>query len=494
MSLRVAMVSAEVVPWAWSGGLGDVVGALPAALQATGSVEPTIFMPLHKAVRANADRLGRMLAPTEVSVDLPIGDRRIQGRFWRWDRVGEPAVCFLEADELFDLEQLYTYARGSEDTENLARFTFFCRAVRQGAAALMGGAPDILHAHDWMTAPAVIELHQDADPAWAKTRTVFTIHNLAYQGRFPRAEALRLGMKVNADLEDPADPSGTVNLVKAALATADAVSTVSARYAAEIRTPTFGAGLDKWINEQARPITGILNGIDTRSWDPSADLFLPATYGHGRMAGKAFCREALVRSQRLRAGTGDLVLGMVARLVDQKGLDLVAPLVRHLPGLGASLVILGEGDPAIEAELTALARDWPHHLSVHVGFDLPASHRIYAGSDAFLVPSRFEPCGLTQLYAMRYGSVPIVHATGGLADTVHDPGDREIARGEGTGFAFHRATADDLAVAVARAARIFREEPEAWRGLVARGMARDHSWARPASATVSLYQGVLARG
>lgn len=486
--LRVAHVSSEVAPWAKSGGLGDVLGALPPALHALGDVQVATFCPLHRAVRKTANQQARLLEDTGVRATLPVGEAEHSGRWLVHRAEGQPPVYFLEEDGLFDRADLYTaYEQGTHGSDNGRRFAFFARAALQAAPELMGGPLDVLHAHDWQGAPALLYLKGPDASAHPGTRGVLTIHNLAYQGIFRGSDARALGLELDADLQHPGEPH-LLNLLKGGIGAADAVTTVSPRYAEEITTPAFGQGLDAWLRARAAPVRGILNGIDTDEWDPSRDLALPATYSAEALSGKATCRRQLLRDMGLPADGEDLVLGLVSRMVSQKGLDLVLGLVPHLERLRARLVVLGTGAWELEDAFRAGARAFPDRLAARIAFKVPLSHRITAGADAFLVPSRFEPCGLTQLYALRYGTVPIVHAVGGLADTVRDPGDAALARGEGTGFCFHEPSSDALIETVARAARLFHGDPEGWRRLQLAGMGRDSSWAPSAERYRALYR------
>ncbi len=321
---------------------------------------------------------------------------------------------------------------------------------------------------------------------------MLTIHNLAYQGVFQAEEADAMGLPLDAGLRHPG-LTPLVNLLKGAIAAADVVTTVSPRYAEEITTPHFGHGLDGWLKERGSrgthpPVTGILNGIDMDEWNPGADLALPASYTAEALSGKATCRAALLREMGLSSDTNDLVLGVVSRMASQKGLDLVLGLVPHLERLGARLVVLGTGEEALEEGFRAASAALPDRVAARIAFKVPLSHRITAGADAFLIPSRFEPCGLTQLYAMRYGTVPIVHAVGGLADTVTDPGDESLAAGDGTGFCFGEPSEGALRHAVERASKLFHGDPEGWHRLQLAGMERDWSWERSAVRYAELYR------
>ncbi|HUH01624.1 MAG TPA: glycogen/starch synthase, partial [Kofleriaceae bacterium] len=313
------------------------------------------------------------------------------------------------------------------------------------------------------------------------TPSVLTIHNLAYRGLFDKEIMTTLGLPWSRFTLDDFEYFDQLSFLKAGIASAAAVTTVSPSYAREILQPGTGQELAGFLAERARHLTGILNGIDTEAWDPATDPALPARYHRDDLAGKLACRKALARELDLTLGPGTLLAGMVSRFAEQKGLDLVAELVPELDELGISLVVLGTGEAVLEERFRLLAARHPTALTVRVGFDVRLARRIYAGCDALLMPSRFEPCGLNQLYAMRYGTVPIVHAVGGLRDSVDDT----------TGIRFDHADVPGLRWAVTRAAEIFRGEPAVWRAMVGAGMARDWSWDQSARAYLDLYRRIV---
>lgn len=480
--LRVVMLCSEVVPYAKTGGLADVAGALPRALASRGH-EVHVVMPLYS--RVDRDRHGVM--PLGDSVEAPMGGwNETVGLHTARRREGEPHVWML-AHSHFDRPELYG-EHGGDYGDNHRRFGVFCRAalelVRQRFPR-----PDVLHLHDWQTGLAAVDLRADAgrystDPAFEDTRVVFTIHNLAYAGAAP-AEALgELGLSPNLYHPEALEFYGRLALIKGGLVFADALTTVSPRYALEIQTPELGFGLDGLLRARARSLVGILNGIDVDEWNPATDPHLPAHYSIEDLSGKAACKTALQKEMGLEVRADAPLFGVVARLAWQKGIDLVADVADKLCEAGAQLAILGRGEADLERQLVDISGRRPGKLAVRVDFDEGLAHRIEAGSDAFLMPSRYEPCGLNQLYSLRYGTVPVVRAVGGLDDTVEE---LDAARDSGTGFKFGSATPEALWGTLERVLDTFHRR-EVWHALVRRGMAKDFSWDASAAAYERLYE------
>jgi starch synthase len=326
--------------------------------------------------------------------------------------------------------------------------------------------------------------HEHAqDPALARARTVFTIHNLAYQGIFPKHAVPALGLPWTVFRYDGMEFHDHLSFMKAGLVFADALTTVSPTYAREILAPDGGAGLDPVLRHREADLTGILNGIDTAEWDPARDPYLPGRFSSGELAGKALCKAALQRELGLPARPEVPLVGMVGRLAEQKGIELVAAALGRLGERDVQLAVLGSGDRGLESVFLRASREQPHKVAARIGFDEGLAHRIEAGSDLFLMPSRFEPCGLNQLYSLRYGTLPVVRAVGGLEDTVLD----SDAPGRGTGFKFRAYSSDALLQAIDRALEAYRD-PEGWAEMVRRGMAQDFSWDRSAASYEALYQ------
>lgn len=487
--LRILCVAPEVAPFARTGGLGEVTGALPKALALLGH-DVRIVMPLYQTVRDRGFPL--TLLPVSLQVPLAFGSRTARG--WQSRLPGletsakEVPVYCIEQDEYFARSHLYGDENG-DYADNAVRFVFFCRAALELVRQL-GWFPHLFHCHDWQTAllPAYLRFLPGLDARLSAAATVYTIHNLAYQGVFPVWTFPLTGLPPTLFQPDGVEFFGSVNCMKAGVLYADLLTTVSPTYAEEICTPEFGFGLDGVLRLRRAELVGILNGVDYTVWNPEHDPFLAAPYSAADVSGKALCKAALLRTFRLPADLTTPLIGMVSRLVDQKGFDLLAAALDRLLAMNLRLVILGSGYAPYEEFLTALQRTYPQKIGVRLGFDDQLAHQIEAGSDCFLMPSRYEPCGLNQMYSLRYGTIPIVRATGGLKDTVvpFDP-----ATGEGTGFVFHHASGDALLAAVSQAVEVFADR-SSWHRLMQNAMAQDFSWERSALHYVALYRRAVA--
>ncbi len=477
--MRVVHLAAEASPYAKTGGLGDVLGALPAALSRAG-VETTIVLPGYRGARA---AVTRAVATVAARVSSRIAEATIRAI----DDAPVPTML-VDAPRYFDRAELYGEG-GRDYTDNAERFVFFCRAALEWLRT-WPHAPDVVHVHDWQAALAPVFLAAERPVETERTRTVLTVHNLAYQGRFWAADWQLLNLDRRLFAVNGLEFYGDINFLKGGIVFADAVTTVSPRYADEIRTTAFGEGLDGVLRWRGADVHGILNGVDYAIWDPATDPTIAARYDRHEHAGKARCKAALQEQVGLDVDARVPLLGVVSRLAAQKGIDLVADVAAELvASTDVQLVILGSGDPALEAALRRLHDAWPSRVALHLGFDDVLAHRIEAGADAFLMPSRYEPCGLSQLYSLRYGTVPIVHATGGLADTVED--DDPPLR-VGTGFTFTPFTRDAFLRAIRRALATWRDAGR-WDAIVERGMAADFSWDAAASRYRALYEAVRGR-
>jgi starch synthase len=478
--LRILYVAAEVAPFAKTGGLADVAGALPQALARLGH-DVRVVMPLYRGVEAITGSL-RVVLPR---VTVPIGDRAVEGALLEGRLGGQVPVYFVAHDGYYDRPALYG---ASDDCE---RFVFFCRSVLTALPSL-GWMPQIVHANDWQAGlmPVYLETLYRDTPAYADVATVFTAHNLAYQGVFWHYDLPMTGL--GWDLFTPAGLEfyGHLSLLKGGLVFADMLTTVSPTYAREIQTPAFGERMDGVLRERSGDLLGILNGLDVERWNPATDADIPKRFGRDDPGGKAACTAALRDEMKLPdSGRRTPLVGVVSRLAAQKGLDLVAEAVPAILAAGGQLVVLGSGEEPLERLLGELARDHPESVAVRIGFDDRLARRIYAGADVFLMPSRYEPCGLGQLIALRYGTVPVVRRTGGLTDTVR-PWDGTT--GDGTGFLFDELSADACATALARAFAV-HAEPAAWRRLVANAMAADFSWDASAESYVTCYRRAIRK-
>lgn len=486
--LRILFVSAEVSPFARTGGLGDVVSALPLVLAAHG-LDVRIVMPLYQAVRHHGVPL--TLVFNDLRIPLIFGERTAQ--IWQGDLPGGSSgksvpVYFIEQDDYFARPELYGDDIG-EYNDNPFRFTFFCRAAL-ALAERLEWFPHVIHCHDWHTGlvPAYVRFPPGLDSRLTSAATLFTIHNLAYQGVFPAATFNQTGLPPQLFQAAGVEFFGNVNFMKAGLYYADFLTTVSPTYAEEICTPEYGYGLDGVLRERRQALVGIVNGADYDIWNPATDPTLVANYSLDDPNGKARCKLALLRKFGMLEDLDLPVFGMVTRFADQKGIDLVAEALERLFALNSSVVILGSGERRYEELFSALGRRYPDRLGIRLGFNDELSHQIQAGSDCLLMPSRFEPCGLTQMYAMRYGTIPIVRATGGLRDTVSQ---FDLATRQGTGFVFSEPTAAALTGAVSAAVSVFNNK-ETWRQLQRNAMTQDFSWDRSALRYLELYHQAVA--
>ena len=481
MAPRVAIVSSEATPFAKTGGLADMVGALAASLTRQG-VDASLVLPAYRSVLRREE-----VVPTGISFDVPVADG-----FERADVLegvvgsGTPAF-FVRADRFFDREGLYG-PPGSEYPDNADRFAFFGRAVLE--LLERKGPPDVLHGHDWQAAFAVAvhKLQRERHPGLGTVRSMLTVHNVGYQGLFDGQAFSRL-LVHSASYWPHFEFYGRISFLKAGLTLADRLTTVSPTYAREILTAEQGHGLDGVFRERAADLTGVLNGADYDVWDPSVDPYLPHRYSADDPAGKRACKADLLRRLELPNGGGP-VLGMVARLVDQKGVDIVAGAAAALLDRELQLVVLGAGDRRYEELLREIAGRAPERVAVRIGFDDELAHVIEAGSDIFLMPSSYEPSGLNQLYSLRYGTIPIVRATGGLRDSVTA---FDAATGEGTGFVFEDYSSKALVGAVDEALACYRQ-PEAWAALMRNAMRQDFSVDRAAARYADLYEELAPSG
>jgi len=467
------MVSSEAAPFAKTGGLADVVGALPSALRSFGD-EVAVIIPRYGSI--DLKRMRR------VYDDLPIylGSTRYDTSIYQAPE--EYPLYLLDCPLLFDRKGFYGDA-GVDYPDNHIRFAVFSRGAIAAARVLF--RTEILHCHDWQSGPVAPYLRTlfSTDPTFMGVKTLFTIHNLGYQGLFPPTVLPTVALDPDVFRPGGMEFFGKVSYIKGGIEFADAINTVSPTYAREIQTPEYGFGLDGALRARASVLTGILNGVDYREWNPETDQFLPAQYSADDLSGKQICKQQLLAEFGLNADAIDRPLaGVVSRFTPQKGTELIAEIAARLVAEDVYLVALGSGDPALEETFRSLAAEFPGRIGVRVGFDNGLAHRIEAGADMFLMPSRYEPCGLNQIYSLRYGTVPVVRATGGLDDTIE----------EGTGFKFWGYSAESLFLAVRVAAQTFAN-PEPWQEMMRRGMRKDFSWRASAAAYSALYQQLLGR-
>jgi starch synthase len=469
-SLRLAILSAEAVPFAKTGGLADVAGALPKALTAAGA-EVLLSLPLYEQI----DRalLGGMVIDN-LEVEWP--GRLARAQVWYSDAPGAPTFL-IDAPEYFARPSIYGFRDDHE------RFAFFCRASL-ALLKRLGPPPLIVHGNDWHCGFAAAELHgrRSYDPFFSRTRTIFSIHNMAYQGAFDPGELNTLGFGT-PDLRNAFMMNGTASALKAGLMTSDALSTVSRRYAMEVQTSEYGHGLEWVLRARSDRFVGITNGIDYEVWDPGRDPHIPAHYSADDLSGKRICKLELLRYFGLPQEAERPIVASISRLTPQKGFDLIKEAAGALLETGAFFIALGSGAGEYEDFLQMMRDHAPRQVGIYKGFNDPLAHQIEAGADIFLMPSRFEPCGLNQMYSMRYGTVPVVRATGGLDDTVED---FDRARSAGNGFKFGPYTAAAMLEKIHEALYCYAE-PETWRKIQLNGMRTDHSWQAAAQKYLELY-------
>jgi starch synthase len=484
--MKVCFATSECTPFAKAGGLADVSGALPGYLSGHASeMEVRVILPLYDTIDREAFRLKPVGSLNDLSI--PIGSEWKSGRIWRGLLPGYGVdTYFVESDEYFGRPTLY-----SDADDEAHRFIFFQLAVLEFLKA-SNWIPDILHANDWPTGllPALVRRHPKYLHDFAETATVFSIHNIGYQGLFEDDIPALTGLPENLTAPYmPLEYYGKTSFLKAAIAMADAVSTVSPTYAREITQAEYGRGLEGVVQARGAAVSGILNGIDTDVWNPETDNLIPHRYAADSLDGKKKNRTALLKRFGLKVPVATPVLAIIARLTDQKGFHLFTPVMNRLIEDGCfALVVLGNGDRKLERRFSAAQHRNPDRVGTCFGYSEELSHFIEAGADLFLMPSIYEPCGLNQMYSLRYGTVPIVRRTGGLADTVLDIDEHPET---GTGFVFDNPRSAELRNAIRRACAAFRHR-SAWREMQQRGMKQDFSWESSAVEYVRLYDSALA--
>jgi starch synthase len=474
--MRVLFAAAEIFPFVKTGGLGDVVAALPVALADHG-MDVRLMLPGYSPVLAALER-------PRTLCRLPAYFGHNDARIVFGALPNGLGTYVLDAPHFYDRLAPYGDGTGRDWPDNHLRFAALSRAAADVCLYDESWTPHVIHGNDWHTGlvPAYLSWREKKRPA-----SVITIHNLAFQGLFPRAvlPQLRLHSQLSADRGH--EFHDKVGFLKAGIYYADKISAVSPTYAREIQTPEFGCGLDSLLRARERDLCGILNGIDTAVWNPSDNPYLEAQYDVRTLEKKAANKRAVLRDYGFdSASRHEPLFAVVSRLTSQKGVDLLPEVLPPLLKRGLRLIVLGSGDPEIERKLLAFAKEYPKNVVVDIGYDERRAHRIQAGADALIAPSRFEPCGLVQLYAMRYGTLPIVRQTGGLADTVVDAG-RDFRAKRGTGFVFKNANATSLQKALARAMNAFRDM-EAWRKMQRNAMTQDVGWAAAAKKYADLYK------
>ena len=477
--MRILFVASEVVPWAKTGGLGDVLGALPKRLRQLGQ-QVSVVLPRYRGIEAGRRRI--------ASLTVPLGNRL---RFCPvYEATRRQVRCFfIDYPPYYDRDGLYL-AGQREHPDNAERFALLSLAALE-LAKRSATAPAVIHCHDWHTAliPAYLKTIYASDPFFGCTRTLLTIHNLAYQGRFPRSTLRKVSLSNPRLNPGEIELSGKLNFLKAGLVFADKINTVSKKYSREILTPEFGAGLDGVLRTRAGELTGILNGADYDQWDPATDPHLACNYSVHSLEGKQACKRDLLATYGLPRDDRRPLVGIVSRLTGQKGFDLLPHAAPKFIAEGFSLVVLGTGEERYARFFRGLQRKFPNYVSVKIMYHDALAHKVEAGADLFLMPSRYEPCGLNQIYSLKYGTVPVVRATGGLDDTIEDY--RED--GSGNGFKFSNYDSGELLQAMRRALQVYRS-PQRWRDLAGNCMGMDFSWEAAARSYLELYRSLIATG
>ena len=481
---RVLFASSEAHPLIKTGGLADVAGSLPSALREDGH-DARLVLPAYPAATRPTEEAVEVAGLRLVGSKVPV--RILQARI----RASGLPVYLVDAPAYFHREgNPYTDVTGHDWGDNPDRFALFCRAIVEIGLdnAELGWRPDVVHCNDWQTGlvPPLLAEHP------GRPATVFTIHNLAYQGLFDQTALRRLKLPASYWSTQGLEFHHLLSFIKGGILFSDRVNTVSPTYANEVRTPRYGYGLDGLLRHLGPRFSGILNGIHYRVWDPATDVHIPCRYDAERFDLKARNKRALQEELGLPEASEALLFGYIGRLVEQKGVDLILSILPQLMAVpDTQLVLLGAGDPALEQALEEAAAEHPGRVAVHVGYDEAKAHRIEAGCDCFLMPSRFEPCGLNQLYSLRYGTVPIVHRTGGLADTVVDATPEHVQNGTATGFQFEHADSEGLWYALTQAIAFRRRAASAWQRLATTGMRQDFSWSASARHYAMLYEEAL---
>ncbi len=489
--MKILHATTEAVPFAKTGGLGDVCGSLPIELARLGHAA-TVIMPAFRQVH----QAETPIESTGVSFDIPIGNKMVPGRFLRSHLPGSDVpVYFVEQDAYFDRPELYR-EKGQDYRDNCERFVFFNRAVLE-AIRLLDLKTDLIHANDWQTGllPAYLATEYQILPTYESAAVVFTIHNLAFQGNFWHWDMLLTGLDWKYFNWRQMEFFGNLNFMKTGLTFADGLSTVSPRYAKEIQSAPLGCGLEGVLQHRADDLSGIVNGVDYRQWNPATDTDIAAPYDTETVAeGKPVCKRALQRELGLPEDPNTPLVATIGRLTDQKGFDLIAQVIpRWVQEIPVQWVILGTGEAKYHKLLQELAERSPNKVAVRLEFNAPMAHKIEAGADILLMPSRFEPCGLNQLFSLKYGTVPVVRATGGLDDTITSMTHETMAAGTANGFVFREYSPLALSETLRQACDLYCTDRPVWQHLMSVGMHQDWSWQRSARQYVRLFERTLSK-
>jgi len=483
--LKILFVTSEAVPFAKTGGLADVAGALPKSLQAMGC-EVKVMMPYYRMVKNSG--LPHQYMGEEIEVSL--GEEKLKADIYQGHLNQDIPIYFIGREEFFDREYLYSTPKG-DYFDNAERFIFFSKAILNFCQR-SGFSPDIIHHHEWQTGliPAYLKSASQNDPFYSQTAAVFTIHNIAYQGLFKKEKFWLTGLPTEMYNPEGIEFWERINFMKAGIVYADAVNTVSKKYSEEIQTPEYGYGLEGILRKRKESLFGILNGVDYEDWDPSHDPHLIARYDLKNISGKRECKKDLLKEFHLPPSLENAPLfAMISRLADQKGFDLLMEILQPLFALDIGFVLLGTGEQKYHDLFTQVAQKYPEKAGIRIAYDDRLAHKIEGGADFFLMPSKYEPCGLNQIYSLKYGTIPVVRATGGLDDTIlhYDPASKK-----GNGFKFTRYDAKEFLNTI-KGAIGFYSQPGHWKQLLQNAMTADFSWKRSAEAYLQLYRKALEK-
>lgn len=481
--MKILIASSEVVPFIKTGGLGDVAGTLVNEYKKI-NIDAATILPLYRKIKKTAKDWE--ITPLKEEITVPLDNSIEKGRLWKGKTYEGANAYFIENDKFYDRDELYGTSEG-DYPDNASRFIFYSRGVLEALKTLRLKV-DIIHCNDWQTGLIPVYLKTIYKDELSKTATLMAIHNIGYQGVFKQSDMPLTGLGWEMFHMDALEHNGKINFLKAGLLFADVITTVSNNYAKEILTPEYGSGLDDVLRKRSNSLYGIINGIDYNEWNPEKDNLIPAKYSKDDLSGKAICKKYLQKAYRLPE-TNSLLIGLVTRFTSQKGLDLVAEAMGKIIKSGAQVIILGKGNESLHKVFSDLQKKYSRQISVTIGFDNPLAHKIYAGSDIFLMPSKYEPCGLGQLIALRYGTIPVVRKTGGLLDTIVEYNPSE---GTGTGFLFSTYSPNELLKTVKRANEFFNAKRH-WLKIQKNAMSQNFSWRHSAEEYLPLYQKALKK-
>ncbi len=482
--LRIVITASEAVPFAKTGGLADVAGALPVHLEKLGH-NVCLIMPYYRM--AKKSRLH--IEDTGHAIVVQISDKLVEGRIFRSTLGDNVTVYLIRNDDYYDRPELYTTKEG-DYTDNAERFIFYSKAVLE-VLKKFNLKPDIIHCNDWQTGliPVLLKYKEQDNKLFKHTATVFTIHNLAYQGLFWHLDMPLTNLSWDVFTPEGIEFFGKINLMKAGIVFADVINTVSKKYSKEIQTPEFGCGLEGVLSGRSKDLYGIVNGVDYQRWNPQTDPFIKCKYSPTDMRGKKLCKEDLLLEFGLKNRRDVPVIGIISRLADQKGFDLIAGAIEDIMKLDIFFILLGTGSEKYHRLFKSIAEKYPQKVGVKLTFNNELAHKIEAGSDFFLMPSRYEPCGLNQLYSLKYGTIPIVRATGGLDDTITNYNQKTK---QGNGFSFKTYSQKAMLAKIKEALKVYHAKDE-WRDLVKTCMELDYSWLRSAQSYEELYKRALTK-